>query len=159
VWAAAEPAGRVPAGRAALGTLRLEKGYRMTGADLTAEYGPDESGLGWTIRDGGPDHIGRAALARRRAGPPAPRRLCPLVPSGTQVVLGGEPVLRDDEVVGYVTSGGWGATVDRSIALAWVDATVADGADVAIRYLGRSLDARVAPDRPLHDPAGQRLRA
>lgn len=157
VHAAAEPLGVVPVGRAALGTLRLEKGYRMTGAELTTEHGPDESGLAGTVRRDGPEYIGRDGLARRRATPAA-RRLRTLVLGGEQVVLGGEPVLRDERVVGYVTSGGWGATVGRSIALAWLDVAIDAGDSVTVRYLGDLLAASVCDDRPLHDPDGSRLR-
>ncbi|HET7726801.1 MAG TPA: FAD-dependent oxidoreductase [Candidatus Limnocylindrales bacterium] len=158
VHAAAAPLGIVPVGRAALGTLRLEKGYRMTGAELTTEHGPDESGLAGTVRRDGPDFIGRDGLERRRAVPAA-RRLRTLALDGEQVVLGGEPVVRDDQVVGYVTSGGWGATVGRSIALAWLEAAIQPGDRVVVRYLGDPLTASVCDDRPLHDPDGSRLRA
>ena len=159
VWEAAEPHGLVAAGRAALGTLRLEKAYRMTGAELTAEHGPDESGLGRTVREGGADFIGRAALARRRQGAPARHRLRMLVLDGTQVALGAEPVMQGDEVVGDVSSAGWGATVGRSIAFAWLDAAIDVGEPLTVRYLGAPLAATVSPDRPLLDPEGARLRA
>lgn len=157
IWAASRPFGLVAVGRAALGTLRLEKGYRMTGADLTADHGPDESGLAWAIRRDGPDFIGQEALERRRHDPPT-HRLRMLLLDGTQVALGGEPVIHGDGVAGYVTSAGWGATVGRSIALAWLDPALEVGERVAVRYLGASLAAQVAPDRPLVDPEGMRLR-
>jgi glycine cleavage system aminomethyltransferase T/glycine/D-amino acid oxidase-like deaminating enzyme len=159
LWDALWTAGRahhlIAAGRGALGTLRLEKGYRAWGTDMSREHSPEEAGLAWTVRDGDRDFIGAEALADR---PRADRTLRCLVLDDEQVVMGGEPVLAGDEPVGYVTSAGWGASVERSIAYAWIPRTLDTGAAVSVRYFDRVLPARVADD-PLFDPNGDRLRA
>ena len=72
--------------------------------------------------------------------------------------MGAEPVLVDREPVGYVTSAGWGASIERSIAYAWVPRSIGPGASVAIAYFDRMLPARVT-EEPLFDPTGARLRA
>jgi glycine cleavage system aminomethyltransferase T len=72
--------------------------------------------------------------------------------------MGGEPVLVDGEPAGYVTSGGWGASIERSIAYAWVPRELEIGASVSIRYFDRTLPGTVA-DEPSFDRAGERLRS
>jgi glycine cleavage system aminomethyltransferase T len=155
VWPAARAAGMVAAGRAALGSLRIEKGYRAWGTDLTPDHGPDESGLGFTVRRDGSDFLGHDGLAAR---PPSRHRLRCLVLGGTQPVMGGEPVLVDDEVVGDVTSASWGPSVGESIAYAWVDAALDEGAEVDVLYFDRAITGCIAAE-PRFDQAGVRLRS
>jgi len=154
VWPAASEAGMVAAGRAALGSLRIEKGYRAWGSDITPEYGPEESGLGFTVRRDDSDFLGRDGLSSR---PPADRRLRCLVLEGTQPMMGGEPLLVDDEVVGYVTSAAWGPSVGESIAYAWIAAAI-DEEGLRVSYLSRSFPARIVSE-PRVDAGGARLRA
>lgn len=155
LWAAGQPLGLVAAGAGALGSLRVEKGYRAWGTDLTPEHAPAESGLGFTVRRGGPEFLGRAGLAQR---PQDTDRLSCLVLDGEQVVLGGEPVFLDGRAVGYVTSAAFGPSVGRSIAYAWLPAGCSEGDQVHIRYFGDDLGAVVAAE-PLFDPSGERIRA
>jgi glycine cleavage system aminomethyltransferase T len=145
----------VAAGRAALGSLRIEKGYRAWGTDLTPEHGPDESGVGFTVRGDGSDFLGRDGLAAR---PPSGHRLRCLVLEGTQPVMGGEPVLVGDAVVGDVTSAAWGPSVGESIAFAWVDTGLDEGAEVEVLYFERAIRGRIVTE-PRFDPAGERLRS
>jgi len=72
--------------------------------------------------------------------------------------MGAEPVLVDDEPVGHVTSAGWGASVERSIAYAWIPRELEVGREVAIRYVDRTLGGLIV-EEPLFDPRGLRLRA
>jgi glycine cleavage system aminomethyltransferase T/glycine/D-amino acid oxidase-like deaminating enzyme len=155
VWSAGRPHGLIAAGRGALGTLRLEKGYRAWGTDMTREHAPDDAGLGWTVRSTDHDFVGADALAQRA---PSARALRCLVLDEEQVAMGGEPVLVDGEPVGYVTSAGWGASLGRSIAYARVPRALYVGAAVTIRYFDRTLPGALA-DEPLFDPGGERLRA
>jgi glycine cleavage system aminomethyltransferase T len=155
LWDAGRSRGLVAAGRAALGTLRLEKGYRAWGADVTTVDGPVETGLGFAVRSDGSDFLGRVGLAAR---PPATRTLRCLLLDDDQVAMGGEPVLLGDDAVGFVTSAGYGPSVGRSIAYAWVPSDLRVGDRVEIGYLGARLPAALADD-PLFDPAGERLRA
>ena len=141
-WAAATDAGIRPCGLGARDTLRLEAGLNLYGSDMDESTQPDESNLGWTVAlDDGRAFIGRPAVeAMRQRG--APRRLVGLL-------LEAKGVLRDHQrivdgtgaTIGEVTSGGYGPTLERSIALARVDAATGDGAHVDLR--GRALPVRV----------------
>jgi glycine cleavage system aminomethyltransferase T/glycine/D-amino acid oxidase-like deaminating enzyme len=155
LWDAGLSDGLVAAGRAALGTLRIEKGYRAWGTDVTTEHAPAEAGLGFTVRATGGGFLGREGLASRA---PAPRTLRCLLIEDDQVAMGGEPVLLGDEAVGYVTSAGYGPSVGRSIAYAWIATDLDVGAAVDIAYFDRILPAIVADD-PRFDPEGTRPRA
>jgi glycine cleavage system aminomethyltransferase T len=155
LWKAGEPHGLNAAGRAALGTLRLEKGYRAWGTDMTRADAPDDVGLGFTVRDTDDDFVGAKAV-RSRA--PALRTLRTVELDEEQVVMGAEPVEIDDEPVGFVTSAGWGASVERSIAYAVLPRDLEVGDEVDVRYFDRTLHGHVAPDT-LFDPTGERIRA
>jgi glycine cleavage system aminomethyltransferase T len=146
--------GAVAAGRAALGSLRLEKGYRAWGSDLTPEHGPVESGLGWTLRRDGSPYVGSDAVRER--GTSAPRRLACVILQGDQVAMGSEPVFADGRVAGYVTSAAWGASLERSLALAWIDRSVDEGAAIEVGYFDRRLAGLIGPDRPF-DPENRRI--
>jgi len=117
--------GLADAGYSAIESLRLEKGYRAFGRELTPDYTPVEAGLVFaTALDGTKDFLGRTALAehreRLRAGG-ARRRLVSLVVGDPDATLwGGELVLRHGEPVGQVTSAAYGATVGASVGLAYL---------------------------------------
>lgn len=147
-----------PGGYRALESLRLEKGYRYYGTDLTAADSPFEAGLGFCVALDKEDFTGRAALALGEAQRPR-RRLRTLTVGDEDYVAiyGGEAVRRDGRVVGRVRSAGYGYTVRRNIALAMVPAELALGDLVTIDVFGRSVGARVERDA-LYDPDGERLR-
>ncbi len=155
LWSAGTAHGMVAAGRAALGTLRLEKGYRAWGSDMTRGDAPDDAGLGFTVRRDDRDFIGADALAQR---PPATRTLRTIVLDDEQVAMGAEPVEVDGETVGFVTSAGWGATVEKSIAYAWLPRDAAIGTEVDVRYFDRTFHGRIA-ETTLFDPDGERVRS
>lgn len=154
LWGAGLGHGLITAGTGALASLRLEKGYRAWGVDITPEHAPAESGLGFTVRPDGPDFLGKSSLAERE---PSARRLVCLVLDGEQAVMGGEPVFVKERAVGYVTSAAFGFSVGRSIAHAWVPAALVTGDRVRIRYFDQDLDATLS-EEPLFDPNGERLR-
>src|SRR3954464_14191477 len=154
IWSAGSHHGLVATGRAALGTLRLEKGYRAWGTDMTRGDAPDGAGLGFTVRTTDTDFIGADALVERS---PSARTLRTLVLHDDQVAMGAEPVEVDGEVAGFVTSAGWGPTIERSIAYAWLPRGLAIGTEVGIRYFDETLHGRVA-DTTLFDPDGARVR-
>ena len=155
LWAAGRPHGLIAAGRGALNSLRLEKGYRAWGTDMTPEHAPDEAGLGFTVRGSDGDFLGRDGLAAR---PPASRRLRPLVlDDATHVMTGGEPVFAGDGAIGYVTSADFCPSVGRSLAYAWVPTLLVEGDGVTIGSFDERLPAIIAAE-PLFDPAGVRLR-
>ncbi len=160
LWAAGQRHGLVAAGRSAFGSLRLEKGYRSWGTDMTTEHDPFEAGLGFAVRMDKGDFVGREALERRQAAGQPERRLVALVIGDREaVVMGKEPVEVDGRTVGYVTSAAYGYSVEAPIAYAWVPAGVAEpGRPVTIRYFGEPVPATVAAD-PLFDPTMSRLRS
>lgn len=142
----------IPAGRLALQSLRIEKGYRMTGADICADHGPLASGLGFALRKSG-GYIGEDAIDRD-----PDRQLRSIVlddPSNT--VLGHEPILLEGSVVGYVTSAAHSATLGHTIGLGWVPAGLPDGTSVEIGYHGRRYPATVHAE-PVVDPEGKLIR-
>jgi 4-methylaminobutanoate oxidase (formaldehyde-forming) len=157
LWVAGRNHGVLAAGYKAIDSLRLEKGYRVWGADITPEDTPFEAGLQFAVKLDKETFIGREALA---AAADPDRRLCCLVLDDPRAVaLGSEPVRVGGELVGRVTSGGYGYTVGRSIAYAYVPSSAAAvGTRVAVEIFGRWVDGEVARE-PLVDPEGRRVRA
>ncbi|WFB06321.1 FAD-dependent oxidoreductase [Streptomyces sp. LX-29] len=159
LWEAGQRHGVVAAGRGAFNSLRLEKGYRAWGRDLTAEHTPYEAGLGFAVRMGKGDFTGRSALAAL-GGPPAARRTlaCLTLDDPAAIVLGKEPVYVGGTAVGHVTSAEYGYTIGRTIAYAWLPARAAvPGSAVHLEYFGEKVPATVAAE-PLFDPRGARMR-
>ena len=154
VMAAGEPHGIIAAGRIAFNSLRIEKGYRSAGTDMTIEHTPAAAGLDFAVRMSKDDFLGKSALAERGA----PSRLRTLrFTDHAAVVLGKEPVAVNGAVVGYITSAGWSATVGACLAYAWLPADLADGSQVEISYQTTQYTAVVTSD-PVVDPEMARIR-
>jgi dimethylglycine oxidase len=159
LWQAGQAHGLVAAGRSAFGSLRLEKGYRAWGTDMTTEHDPFEAGLGFAVRMDKGDFVGRRALLDRTADTVERRLAVLVIDDPAAVVMGREPVEVDGRPAGYVTSAGFGFSIGAPIAYAWLPAAAArPGQPVRIRYFGDPVTARVA-EEPLFDPGMQRLRA
>ncbi|MGY1730481.1 FAD-dependent oxidoreductase [Geodermatophilus sp. SYSU D01045] len=159
LWRAGQDLGVVAAGRAAFNSLRLEKGYRAWGHDMTTEHDPYEAGLGFAVRrQKEADFVGRAALAGKGEDTVSRRLSCLTIDDGRSVVLGHEPVLVDGAPAGYVTSAAFGHTIGRPIAYAWLPASATVGTRVEIEYFGRRIPATVTAE-PLVDPEMTRIRA
>ena len=153
------------AGYYAIESLRLEKGYRAFGRELTPDYGPVEAGLLFACKlKTDIDFLGRAAVERARAEGPR-RRLVSFVAEDPEVMLwGGELVLRDGWPVGQVTSAAWGATVGAAVGLAYLaDASGTTSADwvragsYKVDVGGVLVPVRVGL-RPPYDPENLRVR-
>ncbi|MEA2275141.1 MAG: hypothetical protein QOC78_101 [Solirubrobacteraceae bacterium] len=159
VWASGREHGLRAGGYRAIDSLRLEKGYRVWGSDITPETTPDEAGLGFAVRIDKPGgFIGRDALvAAREAGGPPDRLRCLVLDDPRAVCLGTEPVRVDGVPCGRVTSGGYGHRVGRSIAYAYLPAGTAVGDRVEVGVFGEWVGAEVARE-PLYDPAGDRIK-
>jgi len=151
LWEAGQAHGIIAAGRRAFNALRLEKGYRAFGHDMTREHSPAEAGLSFAVRMAKDDFLGKAALAER----PVTTRLVPLtLDDPARVVLGAEPVFVPGtaDAVGYVTSADQGYTIGASIAYAWLPPELADpGTTLEIEYFAERLPATVRTE-PLFDP-------
>jgi glycine cleavage system aminomethyltransferase T/glycine/D-amino acid oxidase-like deaminating enzyme len=157
LWEAGGGLGLIAAGRAAFNSLRLEKGYRAWGHDMTTEHNPYEAGLGFAVRPAKGEFAGRDALAGLSEDTVARRLRCLTVDDGRSVVLGSEPVFLDGRPSGYVTSAAFGHTVGRPVAYAWLPAAATVGTPAEIEYFGRRIAATVAAE-PLVDPGMTRIR-
>ncbi len=161
VWDALMAAGSTQGlrvcGYRALDGLRMEKGYRYVGTDLTPNDTPDQAGLAFCAKKEA-DFVGREALlARRGEGFVTRIRTLALGDGGWVSAYGGEVVLLDGEAVSRLRSVAYGYTVDRMLAYAYLPTDVAEGATLTIETLDGPVMATVVADR-LVDPAGDKLR-
>jgi glycine cleavage system aminomethyltransferase T/glycine/D-amino acid oxidase-like deaminating enzyme len=159
VWKAGAGHGLIPVGRAAFESMRLEKGYRLWGADMHTEYDPYEAGLGFAVKLDKGEFFGRDALIARKEAGPSKKLACLRLTNPGDVVMGKEPVWRQGQVVGYVTSAAYGFSVGSGIAYSYLPVELsAPGTEVEIEFFDKLLPAIIAKD-PLFDPTGERLRA
>ncbi len=149
-----------PVGIRAMDSLRIEKGYRYWRSDLTTEYTILEAGMERFVRFDKGDFVGKQALVeQKRMG--LPRRFVTIqVDAETDNdPWGNEPLYAGGRMVGRTTSGAYGYTVAKSLALAYVEPTHAEpGSRLEIELLGRRHPASVIPESPW-DPANARIRA
>ena len=158
LFEAGRPHGVVPAGYRAIDSLRLEKGYRAWGSDVTPDDSPLEAGLAFAVASD-KDFLGKEAFERVRDEGARRRLVCLVLADPRSSTLGNEPVRAGGDVVARVTSGGIGYTVDASIAYAYLPTELAvTGTAVEVEVFGEWIDAAVA-DEPLYDPKGERIRA
>ena len=154
------------AGYYAINSLRLDKGYRAFGSDLTPDYGPVEAGLRFTCKLGTDiDFVGRAAVERTAADGPRRRLVSFRLADPDAMMWGGELVLRDGVVAGQVTSVAWSATLGSCVGLAYVwrpdrEPVTPDhvrGGRWEVNVGGRVLAADVGLKAPF-DPGNERIR-
>ena len=157
IWESGRAHGLVAGGYKAIDALRLEKGYRVWSSDISPDDTPYEAGLGFAVKLDKGDFVGRDALL---AATEPERRLCCLVLADPRsVALGSEPVRVDGRPAGRVTSGGYGYTVQRSIAYAYLPAEYSrPGQQVDVEIFGERVGGEVTAE-PLFDPTGERVRA
>ena len=117
IWRAGGPFGLVAAGRAAYDGLRMEKGYRSWGLDMTEEDDPYEAGIGFTVKLRKADFVGKAILEIKKAAGRTRALAWVALDDPAHVVLGKEPVrvADDDAVVGYVRSAAYGYAIGRCL--------------------------------------------
>ena len=119
--------------------------------------GEPDAGLGFTVKLDKGDFIGRDALVKAREAQAQTRLACLVLDDPHSVALGSEPVRIDGSVTGRVTSGGYGYTVGRSIAYAYVPASARTGTEIEVEIFGTWVPGRIS-DEPLFDPKGERVR-
>ncbi len=143
-------------------TLRLEKGYRHFGHDITCEDHVLEAGLGFAVKTDKPDFIGRdAVLSKKESG--LDMRLVQFKLEDPEPLLyHNEPIIRDGKIVGYLTSGAYGHHVGAAIGMGYVPCageSVADvlGSSYKIDIMGRRVKA-TASMKPLYDPKSERVK-
>nr|WP_245486509.1 glycine cleavage T C-terminal barrel domain-containing protein [Mesorhizobium sp. M7A.F.Ca.MR.176.00.0.0] len=146
-------------GFSAVNSLRLEKSFGIWSREFTQDYTPDETGMDrWVAFDKG-DFIGReAALKEQKA--PSRRTLVTLeIDAADADASGYEPVWNRGRLAGFVTSGGYGHTVGKSLAMALVEREAADiDTPLTTHIVGVERDARVIGSSP-YDPLGKAMRA
>ena len=156
--AAGKEFGAGPVGSRALGSLRVEKGYGSWGRDYSPEYRPQESGLAGLIKPD-KDFLNKDAWLKIAANPPREVMVMLEIDATTADASGAEPVfLMDGTPAGQVSSGAYGYSVGKSLAIAYLKAGLAKAGDtVQVAILGQPHNARVLA-RPPFDPDGVRLR-
>ena len=165
VMAAGQAHGVADCGYRAIESLRLEKGYRAWSSDLSPDHTPLQAGLGFAVKlHSNTPFLGREALAEQRQSPLKRRLACFTTDDNEIVLLGRETIYRNGERVGWLTSGGFGYTVDASIGYGYVR----NEAGVDREYLrSGTYELEVASRRvpasihfaPLYDPHNERIRA
>lgn len=158
--------GLVQAGYYTINSLRLEKGYRAFGSDLTPDYNPAEAGLLFACKlKSETAFIGRESVEKAKAAGPRRKLVSLVLDDPDPMMWGGELVLRDGEAVGQVTSAAWGETVGACVSLAYVRRR--DNSPVTKDYLedgayqvnvGGTLCPATLHLRSPYDPAGMRIR-
>ncbi|MCW3784213.1 GcvT family protein [Defluviimonas salinarum] len=150
--------GAGPVGSRALMSLRVEKGYGSWGRDYSPEYWPQESGLDRLIK-ADKDFLNKSAWQKIAANPPREEMVMLEIDASLADASGGEPVfLADGAPAGQVSSGAYGYSVEKSLAIAYLKAGMAKPGDtVHVAILGQNHIARILA-RPPFDPIGDRLR-
>jgi aminomethyltransferase len=143
LWEELVRRGARPCGLGARDTLRLEAAMPLYGHELNEDIDPFQAGLGWAVKLDKGDFIGRDALVRRRQDPTLPRRVGLELP-GKRSAREGAAVLRDGRPVGRVTSGTFTPTLNKALAMAYVEpAAAAVGTACAVDIRGKEEPARV----------------
>lgn len=156
--AAGADQGMVEVGFNALLSLRLEKSFGIWSAEFTQGYTPGMTGMDRWI-DWDKDFVGKsAAVAERDGNGPAQVQVTLDIAADGADASGYEPIWKDGEKIGFVTSGGYGHTTGKSLAMALVNAEHArPGSDLKVHVVGAERDATVIAASP-YDPSGTAMR-
>ena len=161
LWAAGEEFGIKPYGALAMNSMRLEKGYRAWGSELTTERTPYEAGMGLFVKPGGERFQGEAAMLRRQSEPERWRLRLLDLQTAEHDPFYGHAVLRDGEPAGLVTSAAFGHRVDKMLALAWLrepsQASQSSQAELFVSVLGEPMAAQPL-DTTAYDAANLRCK-
>ncbi|HBG74148.1 MAG: hypothetical protein A2X25_04110 [Chloroflexi bacterium GWB2_49_20] len=160
LWEAGQPEGLVAAGYRAIDSLRLEKGYRYWSGEISPDYTPFEAGLGFAVELTKTDFIGREALLKQKEAGIKIKLCCLSLADTRSVVLGNEPLrlAGSNDIIGWVTSGGYGYTVAKSIAYGYLPVEHATpGTKLTVECFGEEIEAIIEKE-PLYDPKGKRIK-
>ncbi|MEN6393175.1 MAG: aminomethyltransferase family protein, partial [Anaerolineaceae bacterium] len=160
LWEAGKPEGMVPAGYKAIDTLRLEKGYRYWSSETSPDYTPFEAGLGFAVKLDKGDFIGKDVLVKQKKEGLKQKLVCMVLDDSRYIVLGKEPVWAShDKIIGWVAAGGYGYSVAKSIAYAYLPVEFTPiGTRLEVELFGERIGAEVVKE-PLWDPKGERIKA
>jgi 4-methylaminobutanoate oxidase (formaldehyde-forming) len=157
LWEAGQKHGIINAGYRAIESCRLEKGYRYWSTDLTPDHTPFEAGLGFAVSMKKGDFLGRAALEKAKASGPA-KVLAHFELAEPVPLTGGETICRDGKVISVLTSGGYGYTVGKALAMGYLPPSELAHTDFEITVLGEAVKAR-RYDGALYDPERKKILA
>jgi 4-methylaminobutanoate oxidase (formaldehyde-forming) len=164
LMAAGEPLGLKPVGYRALESLRLEKGYRAWGSDITPNDTPFDAGLGWAVKlKSNQDFVGRAALEAKHEKPLVKMLVGFTTEREDVVLVGRETILRDGKFAGYLTSGGYGYTVMKPIGYGYVRNTAGVAEDYVMKGTYELVVAQervkaTAHLKPVYDPQNAKVK-
>jgi len=158
LWEAGQSEGLVAGGYKAIESLRLEKGYRYWSGEISPDYTPYEAGLGFAVKLDKENFIGKEVLVKQKAEG-IKSKLCTITLSDDRtVVMGKEPIRIGDKLVGWVASGGFGYSVNKSIAYAYLPMEYAKaGTKLEIECFGEQVGAEVT-QAVLWDAKGERIK-
>ncbi|RLA87628.1 MAG: FAD-dependent oxidoreductase [Deltaproteobacteria bacterium] len=147
-----------PVGYRTIDSLRLEKGYRVLGSDITSEYTPLEAGLDFCVRLDKSDFIGKEAIvSQKKKG--IKQKLCLMVlKDDSYLPIGKEAIYYNDKVIGRVTSAGYGYTVEKMIAYGYLPLKYAEPNTKVVIDISNNLVEAEVSKAPLYDPKNRRLR-
>ena len=144
-------------------SCRIEKGFRHFGHDITCEDHVIEAGLGFAVKTDKPDFIGRDAVLKKKENGLDARLLQFLLEDSEPLLYHNEPVIRDGQIVGYLSSGNYGHTLGAGVGLGYVPCK----GETAEQVLASSYEIDVAGTRvkakaslrPMYDPKSERVKA
>jgi glycine cleavage system T protein len=143
-------------------SLRIEKGYRHFGHDITCEDHVVEAGLGFAVKMDKPDFIGRDAVLRKKENGLENRLLQFVLNDAEPLLYHNEPVLRDGELVGYLSSGNYGHTLGAGVGLGYVPfkgESVVDLLSSSYEIDVAGVRVKATPSiKPLYDPKSERVK-
>ncbi len=161
IWNVGREFDMIAAGLGAMDSMRLEKGYRLWGADVYTEYSPYEAGLGWTVRLGKQgDFIGKAACIAHKEKGLKKKLTCITLDDPAATLFGYEPIFNGEgPSIGYVTTSNYGYSVGKVIAYGYLPVEYTKpGTELRIEYFDRMFSAVVAKE-PLFDAKNERMKA
>jgi len=159
MMAAGEEFGLMPVGYRAIDSLRLEKGYLAWGGDISPDENPLEAGLGFAVRLGKGDFIGRDAIQKSKDEGIKQVICSELIEKDACILYGGEAVYHKGKSVARLRSGGYGHTIGKNIGFVYLPPELAKpGTEVEIDSFCEKFPAVVGP-LCNYDPMGEKVRA
>ena len=160
--AAGQEMGLKMCGMHMMDTLRMEKGYRHFGHDITSEDHVMEAGLGFAVKKDKPNFMGREAVMRKAETGLENRLVQFKLTDPEPLLYHNEPIIRDGEIVGYLSSGGYGHHVGAAVGMGYVPCkgeSIADmlASNYEIDVMGTRVKAE-ASTKPIYDPKSERVK-
>ena len=157
IFDAGAPLGLLPCGYRAIESLRLEKGYRAWGTEISTERNPLEAGLSFAVSMKKERFLGRDAIAELHGrGAPAKRLMAITFDDITRVPIGKEPISVGGKVIAQMKSGGQGFSINKSIGYAYLPSDISTGAAVEVEFFGEKVTGQVSLE-VLFDPSNSRV--